>query len=229
MNYDNYNREERYLCAHLFRLLHEPKDNHWALRSFIGHSEPFSDVRLYCEVALIRDSYFVRKPAAQQFMDNLVRLVMQQEGVARCRLYSELPDALGDPRKTHPRDIHRKGIDALSQQEQRVFGAIRGMFNAKPDLAICFGSSMLVYEAKFTLGFTASQIQRTRQIAEVWAELLHHDLKFAEEPRFEVRTLGMSKHSPDASWEQVFRIAQKLYPPDDRSRLAFQNALELGS
>ena len=34
--YDEYNREERFICSHLFRLLHEPYDNYRALRKFLG-------------------------------------------------------------------------------------------------------------------------------------------------------------------------------------------------
>jgi hypothetical protein len=36
LDYDQYNREERYVCSHLFRLLHEPAGDYLALRRFLG-------------------------------------------------------------------------------------------------------------------------------------------------------------------------------------------------
>ena len=75
--YDEYNREERALCAHLFRLLHEglaesPANS--GLAQVMARIKPrgkpelpdptklrFDRVGIYAEVALIRDVYANRK------------------------------------------------------------------------------------------------------------------------------------------------------------------------
>jgi hypothetical protein len=225
MDYDVYNREERYLCSHLFRLLHEPTGGYYALRTFVGDSDVPPSFRIFAEVALIRDAYFIRCPDVRGFMDDLVRLIMRQESVEACRVYSELPEDFQDYRKTHPKQIKWKADSQLTVGEQVVYGAMQGMFNAKPDLVICLDNKMFVYEAKFTLGFDAEQIGRTRKIAEVWAKLLHSDLGFEHEPNVEMRTLGMSKYAPNISWETISRIAEEVYPADDRTRVALANAV----
>ncbi len=225
MDYDVYNREERYLCSHLFRLLHEPVDSYYALRTFVGDSGKLSSFRIFAEVALIRDAYFIRCPDAVSFMDDMVRLIMRQESVQECRLFSELPEDLRDWRKTHPKQIKLKAGSQLALGERTVYGAMQGMFNAKPDLVICLKNAILVYEAKFTLGFDTEQIGRAKKIAEIWAKLLHHDLGFEREPEVQVRTLGLSKFSPDISWETISFIAEQVYPANDRTRIALTNAI----
>lgn len=227
MNYDLYNREERYVCAHLFRLLHEPVDAFRPLRRFLGDESDVDGFRIFAEVALIRDAYHERRADPATWMDALVRLVMAQEAVGDCRLYSELPSDLRSPDQTYPRQIRMKAQGRLSAAEQKVYGAIQGMFNAKPDLAICVGDSLLVYEAKLTLGFDQVQLRRTRNIAEVWAQLLYDDLGFRVEPKVELLKLGLSKHGPDISWEKVLGIAKETYSQHDRTLLALRQAVHL--
>jgi hypothetical protein len=99
------------------------------------------------------------------------------------------------------------------------------MFNAKPDLAICLGERLFVFEAKWTLDFDARQMERTRHIAEIWSTLLYKDLGFDAPPSTSVRTLGLQRFSPDISWEFVAGIAREIYPENDRSRRAFENAI----
>lgn len=227
LNYDEYNREERYLCSHLFRLLHEPMDSNRALREFLGYSSELPQFRIYAEVALIRDAYHARKPGVAPFMDGLVGLIMTQEEVPECRLYSELPEDLRNIQKTHPRQLKHEAGDLLTDEEKNVYGALQGMFNAKPDLAICLEDSLIVYEAKFTLDFDPYQMKRTKNIGEAWAKLLYSDLGFANEPELKVRTLGLSKYSPDVSWEAVSKLADSIYPEVDRSRRALKNSLTI--
>ena len=225
MNYDYYNREERYICSHLFRLLHEPMDGYFGLRQFTGRSSALSSFRIFSEVALIRDAYRARLPNVTTMMDDIVRLIMVQESVEDCRLYSRLPEELRDVKKTHPKQIKLKAGDQLTRSEIIVYGAMQGMFNAKPDLVICTESSIAVYEAKYTLGFNQDQLERTEKIAQVWAELLYLDLGFKEKPEVRVLKLGLSRYSPDVSWESVSEIADKIYPVGDRTRLALRNTL----
>jgi hypothetical protein len=225
MNYDSYNREERYICAHLFRLLHEPADHYRPLREFIGDRVDIDGFRIYVEVALIRDAYHARRCDPVTFVNALVQLVKEQEEVTTCRIYSELLIDLRSPKKTHPREIRLKGQGRLTKDEQKVYGAIQGMFNAKPDILICVGQSLFVYEAKLTLDFDQTQLARTQNIAKVWAKLLHRDLGFLAEPQVEVRTLGLKRHNPTVSWEKVREIADGIYMEQDRTRLALANVI----
>lgn len=226
MKYDLYNREERCVCAHLFRLLHEPIDGYRPLRRFLGDGTDVSGFRIFAEVALIRDAYHERRSDPAMWMDALVQLVMAQEAVGDCRVYSELPSDLRSPDQTHPRQIRMKAQGRLSAAEQKVYGAIQGMFNAKPDLVICAGDSLIAYEAKLTLGFSQEQLQRTRNIAEVWATLLYEDLDFKAKPRVEIRTLGLSRFNPTVSWEDVLLIAEQTYAEHDRTRRAIAHAVK---
>ena len=227
MRYDQYNREERYLCCHLFRLLHEPANGYGPLRTFLGGAEDIEGFSLFVEVALIRDAYRHRRSDPASFMDSLVALIARQQGVDGCRCYSLLDTDLCNPALTHPRDISRKGLSRLTAEESKVYGVMSAMFNAKPDLVIVLANRIVVFEAKFTLGFDPKQLARTRAIGEVWATLLHEDLGYARPPAVDVRTLGMSRFSPDVSWEQVAKIAADTYPPEDRSRAAFERAVAL--
>lgn len=250
MDYSEYNREERWLCAHLFRLLHEGLNYSneknaladiltiLALKkvSFVGdktkslnpHLLDVSTARIYTEVALIRDAYYVRKPDVKPFMDRLVKIVQEQEQAFECRLYSELPEYLNNPKKTHPKQIAFKGKGILGDDEKKVYGAIQGMFNAKPDLVIIIGGYLIVFEAKFTEKFDNVQLKRTWNIAQVWAsEILYRDLGFAEIPSYTVLKLGDSKMNVDISWQQVLEIAKKYYPNIDGSLIAFKHAVQL--
>lgn len=91
MLYTQYNREERSICAHLFRVLHDPNDDYKILKEFIGMKNLPGRFDIFVEVALIRDAFHFRKTNNVEFMDDLVRIIMKQENVSSCRLYSELP------------------------------------------------------------------------------------------------------------------------------------------
>lgn len=236
MDYDLYNREERYICSHLFRLLHEPMDGYRVLRTFLRMPAAPSRFRIFTEVALIRDAYRVRFPVkhtsmdrpveAVRFMDDMVRLIMQQEQVASCRLYSQVLREFPDLAFIHPREIKLRAGSRFSTAEERVYGAMQGMFNAKPDLAICLERSIVIYEAKLTSRFNKAQMERTKNISAVWAKLLYADLGFEEAPDSPtVLELGFSKSPPHVSWEFVFKLAESVYPPSDRTRMALKNAL----
>ncbi|MFZ4526631.1 MAG: hypothetical protein ACOYOE_14160 [Chlorobium sp.] len=173
MDYDVYNREERYLCYHLFRLLHEPVQSYRALSEFLKRPVHQGSFRIYAEAALIRDAYYVRKSLASHFLDDMVRMLMEQESVSECRLYSELPDELSNGSKTHPKQIRQKAGNLFTPEEECVFGAMQGMFNAKPDLVVCINEELLIYEAKFTLDFDLKQMKRTENIGKIWAALFY--------------------------------------------------------
>jgi hypothetical protein len=193
----------------------------------------FNNVAIYTEMALIRDAYYSRKydqPELFAFMDNLTQIIMKQERVDTCKLYSKLKEPLNKIHDTHPKQIRLKadqlGIE-LSRGEKKVFGAMQGMFNAKPDLVITIDNHMLVCEAKFTESFDPEQLTRTRNIAQVWASLLYKDLGFDEPPAFTVFKLGAGKYDPEISWQNINDIAKETYPENDRTRIAIQNGVDL--
>ncbi len=244
MHYDTYNREERAACAHLFRLLHEGLSTSPAssplgrVLTLIAPHLEFSDsapelhpegAAVLTEVALVRDAYHRRKTDAAPFMDALVELVKEQEGVGEARAWSRLLEPLRDPAKTHPKQIAHKGEQAgvLDDGERRVYGAVQGMFNAKPDLALVLPSSLVVFEAKLTERFDETQLARTRNIAQVWSKLLHADLGFDAPPPFAVAKLGNETAGVALSWQQIAGIAAEAYPEGDRSRIALEAAARL--
>jgi len=247
-DYDNFNREERAICAHLFRLLHERlQDNEQSpLCQFLnilsnsnlifknGNSAltnlAWKNVAIYCEVSIIRDAFYSKKPNVNEFMDDLTRLIMKQEGVNECCLYSVLPGSLNNIKKTHPKQIRQKALTEgvqLSADELNVYGAMQGMFNAKPDLVITIDNVMLVCEAKHTEKFDDDQLERTWNIAEVWSKLLYKELGFSEPPVYSVFKLGESTYKPHISWTDIAGIADRTYGENDRTRIAINAGVDL--
>lgn len=227
MNYEEYNREERDLCAHLFRLLlHDQKE--WSpLREFLK-LDAVVNPRIYCEVALIRDAYYIRKPNAETFIEDLCSIIAEQEGINKYIKYTDLSDNIRDPNLTHPKQISMKlknsGL-SYSTEDGIIYGCLQAMFNAKPDLAICSGNSLVIIEAKYTLGFDKDQLKRTQNIGEVWAKLLYKDLGFDSNPILSVKRLGLSKYNPDLSWDDVYSIALRYLGEEDYSVKIFKKVL----
>lgn len=231
MEYQKYNREERDICAHLFRLLLDDQKNWEPLKDFLGDSQ-VSDPRIYCEVALIRDAYHVRKPDIQQFMNELIDLIARQNDVISYTHFPHLPDFIKNPDQTHPKQILFKLRDrGLLEIEGNkvVYGNLQAIFNAKPDLVVCNGSNLVVYEAKYTSGFHTEQMERTKKIGCVWQKLLFRDLGFASEPSLTIRKLGMASTRPDISWETVYEIAEKHWGESDFSVVVLSKVLSVNN
>lgn len=247
-HYDYYNREERAICAHLFRLLHEclDKKSSSPLGQFLNKlftsnlvfrngSTTFADlhfdnISIFCEASIIRDAYHNAKPNINPYMDDLTRLIMVQENVSNCRLYSQLPELLNNSKLTHPKQIRHKATSEnipLNKGESKVYGAMQGMFNAKPDLVITIDNLLLVCEAKHTESFDKEQLERTWKIAEVWATLLYEGFGFSEPPIYTVFMLGNEKYSPHIHWADISDIAEHTYNANDRSRIAIKAGVEL--
>lgn len=247
-NYDYYNREERAICAHLFRLLHErlmekesspigqflkvlsTSDFVYRNGTVDFNALNYNNVAIYCEASIIRDAYQNKKPNVNEFMDQLTKLLMKQEGVTDCRLYSQLPEPLNNVSSTHPKQIRQKADSKgvkLTDGESKVFGSMQGMFNAKPDLVITIDNLLLVCEAKHTEQFDEEQLKRTWNITEVWSEILYDDLGFSEPPVYSVFKLGASKYKPHVSWSDISKIADLTYSDDDRTRIAIKSGVDL--
>lgn len=248
IQYDYYNREERAICAHLFRLLHEKLNDksESPLGKFLfrlsssnltfanGNSLltnlQFENTAIFCEVSIIRDAYQNAKPNVNPFMDDLTRLIMKQENVTDCRLYSQLPEPLNNGKLTHPKQIRQKAMAEsiqLNESESKVYGAMQGMFNAKPDLVITIDNILLVCEAKHTESFDIEQLKRTLNIAQVWATLLYKDLGFKEPPIYGIFKLGGATFTPHITWTAISEIAEQTYNENDRTRIAIKAGLEI--
>lgn len=244
--YQEYNREERDLCAHLFRLLLLDQEKWWPLRDFlgIGREVDIGQPQVFCEVALIRDVFHAKKKqdgdGAREFMIKLTELVARKLRVASYTPFGKLlPEDLQDFDKTHPRQIlmKLKKQDApVTEYDEQVYEKIQSLFSAKPDLLVSCSGKFYVYEAKFCLGFTDSQLALTELIAKVWKEMLFNDLGYEQIPDYELRVLGLQenieslneKNQPayqGSSWEAVRQIAQEFLPENDFSRMAIERRL----
>ena len=240
-NYDTFNREERNICAHFFRLLHETKPNKGDLpiqqlinlidKNKENYNFNNKETKIFCEVAIIRDFYCKLKPNVSDFMDKLTQIIMQQENIhSDCRVFSELPDELKNTSQTHPKQIKQKAIKdgiQLSKNELSVYGAIQGMFNAKPDMAITYGDTLYSIEAKFTESFDIEQLSRTKNIADVWVSLLFNQFGFQTKPHYKIIKLGAKKFNPDINWSQILEIAKNTYDENDRTYKAINEGVKL--
>ena len=97
-HYTDYNREERNICAHLFRLLLDDQPNWGPLADFIDKiGLSFKDLpnpRVFCEVALLRDAYFARKPDTEDFMIQVCDEIAKIQGVTEYTRFNELDNQL---------------------------------------------------------------------------------------------------------------------------------------
>lgn len=249
--YDRYNREERALCSHLFRLLHEPApaaeleppiaqfarlltDNQET--EWIGNPNPspntdWQQARMYSEVALLRDAYKDRLTRSEhnEFMDQIVAEVSRIENVNDCISWSELM-AQQTKGHIHPRRVlntlKNRDLSSLIDGSQAVYCTIQSMFNSKPDMALTFNGHLVLIEAKFTQKRNDKQIALSKKTVRVWASILYEDLGFAEPPKaYAVATLGA--HKGDITWSDVANIADQYYSENDISRQAFRYAMDL--
>lgn len=243
--YDIFNREERYYCMHLFRLLHENLELKYSsplgrLLNLLSRRNlefrngkanlsdlKFEEPAIYSEVAFIRDTYHYRKPHVDIIMDPMTKLVARQESIYDFRSYSELPAPLNDPRKVHPgklRQYARENNIQLTEDEMQLYGSIQGIFNAKPDFLIKVDNLLLVCEAKLTQTFEKQQLIRTLNIAQLWAELFYQDFGFNKPPVYTLFTIGSKRYSADITWTELMLISMKTYGPRDRTNTAFIHA-----
>ncbi|QSQ26460.1 hypothetical protein JY651_16670 [Pyxidicoccus parkwayensis] len=250
--FDRFNREERAACSHLFRLLHEglataPQASALArvlalLRSsgMDVPDEP-AGAAVLTEVALIRDAYETWKAEGDlaSRMDALVQLVAQGRP---CTPWSMLSAVLRDPKQTHPGQVCMKadrlslGVgpsgtvpgSELDAQNRAVYGALQGVFSAKPDLALVLPSHLIAFEAKLTGDFDDAQLERTGLLARLWASpLLRGYLGYSTSPSVSVARIGDEGTQAALTWQELHRIAAERYPPEDRTRIALGAVLDL--
>ncbi|MDR1804585.1 MAG: hypothetical protein LBQ94_13365 [Treponema sp.] len=262
-SYDSYNREEIYFCSHLFRLLHEGIDSkEGALGMLLStlssiNSSPsgktvkfsglrFENIKIFCEAALLRDKYkrLLEKDKCnkielnvKKFMDDLVESLMKHYKINDdCRMYSELKEK--GLETSYPGRIIKKALEidvdlTKKENEKIIYEEIQKLFYSSPDLLITIDDYLIVIEAKFTQPFSNDQLERTRLLAEIWAELLYKDLGFRKPPdpkQIVVYKLGKKYKHVDKhdrlTWENIYDIAYVIYEgnKNDRSLIAFERA-----
>lgn len=231
--YDSYNREERAICAHLFRLLHENLAQKEAsplgqfLQKLSFNELKFENIGIYCELAIIRDAYENIKPDTDSFMKQIIAQLIKKDATNNF----SINEILRNIKKTSPHRIDRKKIDS-HEENNEIYMAIQAVFHSKPDLAITIDNNLLVFEAKFTQSFDKKQFKRTENIANIWTEILYQDFGFAEKPACLVFKLGAEKNRRQGdtkyiTWEDIFEIVKKTYPVEDRTYIAFETGVKL--
>jgi len=241
--YDSINREERYLCSHLFRLLHEniekgPKSPLGEVlmllskRNFPNSNDiRFENVGIFCEVSLIRDVYFSKKTdEKKELVDELVNFLMRHYGIdSDCRNYSQLSTELNNRLKPNPVQIIMKAdkkIIDLSVNEQIIYKKVSELFCTKPDLLITVDNKLVVFEAKFTQPFRNGQFELTKLIAKIWSHLFYIYLGYNSIPEYFVCKLGRLLSGADITWDDIAKIAQDTYTENvnDRTLIALIKA-----
>lgn len=81
--YAEYNREERNLCSHLFRLLLMDHPKYKPLKEFVG-DDSIVNPRIFSEVALIRDAYHIKEDKGR-FVNNICNIIAKQEDLNEYR------------------------------------------------------------------------------------------------------------------------------------------------
>jgi hypothetical protein len=105
MDYIRYNREERDLCAHLFRLLLDDQLGWGPLTAFMG-VKSVTNPRLFCEAAILRDAYFARKPNIADLMSAVCDLIALQNTVTNYTPFNDLPPDIRDNRRLSVSQMH---------------------------------------------------------------------------------------------------------------------------
>ena len=126
-----------------------------------------------------------------------------------------------------PTQSDKEPKEPLTENESIVYGAMQGMFNAKPDLVITFDNKLFVFEAKFTESFDETQLKRTQNIADVWSRLLFTDFGFPSPPEVSVIKLGAKKFEPNISWADILSIAHETYNENDLTLISLRNGVKL--
>ena len=254
--YDTFNREERAICAHLFRLLHHnlDKKEESPLGKFIDilstkslvftpnkRENPLQNldysknVAIYCEVALIRDYYNICSAnEKEEFLDKVIQIIDNNQNI--CTSISELKRKLKNNKLPHPSRIKynfKDDFKLLPKKEREFYNTLQGVFNAKPDMAITIDNILGVGEAKLTEPFDTKQLKLTHCIAQIWSELLYKNLGFIEQPHYAVFKIGKTNTKrtvikSDIDWLEVYKIAQETYiNKKDRTLLAIKAGVGL--
>jgi len=125
-------------------------------------------------------------------------------------------------------DLEKRALLVLILSSKEVYSTIQSMFNSKPDMAITFDGRIVLIEAELTQRFDTAHLKRAGETGQVWASALYKDLGIDEPPRAcALAKLGANRRVAAITWDDVAGIAQRYYGEGDRSRRAFEYAVEL--
>jgi hypothetical protein len=232
-------REERYYCNHFFRLLCHTEGEAQVGLTRVLKSLQLDTVEAYpadvlTEVAALRDVFF-----HNQNKDHLLECIYdlflpliepQYNGLITHPIRPrDIRDRIG---QVHPSKYGDEVREPLFERSDvlfyREFGAL---FNAKPDFLVLIPKMALWFEAKVESSFSATQINRMRNIASLCAsQLLHH---YFDTRQPALILLGSASRHRQAkriqqttflSWGTCAEIALSLYGSNDISVAAFQRA-----
>lgn len=253
--YDKYNREERNLCAHLFRLLHEEQ----FLCRFLARISRNLEARALDLKCIERAA---EKPRKLRLLANAIKVRDLSKPV---RIYMEvalLRDMLHELYKEQPTDFFQHGTRRDRLEAFRPGGvSAQGLLAAKPDMVIAHHDFLIVIEAKFTTGLGEDQWKFTQALAELWRDRdfwcsgdtlpclersplewldVHSDAPASAIFLGANRLRGDSIYEgiePHITWEDVCEVARggnedriagpRRFPESDRSLVALQHAKEL--
>jgi hypothetical protein len=200
--YEACNREERAICAHLFRLL---------LNSQHKESEPcffVTFLRLFADSGL-------PDPAVAAALQAADTGQVRKAGVyAEVALIRDVYAADGTPFGALTAFCRRH-----NEKNPGLQWSERQLLSVKPDLAIVVGGVLLVIEAKFTLGFDKEQLARTASLVSAWRCLgaPMRALGLAEDAPACVAKLGGLCDGPHVAWEAVADAAVASFGEEDPS------------
>jgi hypothetical protein len=129
-------------------------------------------------------------------------------------------------------------VAKFSRDEQDIlfYREYSALFNAKPDFLVVIKDRMLWFEAKFWVAFSATQLRRTRTIADLCSSELFE--KYFSRRQSVVVLLGSQARHAKAksmdctlflSWEKCLEIALRLLPEGEANytSLSFRRMLAM--
>src|SRR5690606_28461485 len=147
-DYLKYNREERDLCAHLFRLLLDDQKDWKPLKKFL-RKDSVANPRIYCEVSIILHGYVARNGEIHDYMHELCELIAEMNEVKNYMKFQNIPEEFQKASKNiyskrkiekalenYSGDELQKILEYNQEPNTSVYRTLQSMFNAKPDLAV---------------------------------------------------------------------------------------------
>jgi len=237
MRFIDINREERYYCNHFFRLLcHElekggPDSGLRAVLEeldFAEYDDPkeISSAEVYTEVAIFRDVFAaeLNKDSFLEILYDDVLPILMEQYKNRIRGPIRPAEVSAEVGKVHPNQYGEKVEQFGTPDDVLFYREFSALFNAKPDFLINWSGYSLWFEAKFWESFDSSQLQRTKNIAQLCS--LNSVSKYFGHAEPRVILLGSSRRHKKAqqlegikflSWEDCHRIAGRILPYGDQN------------
>lgn len=237
MRFIDINREERYYCNHFFRLLcHEletggPDSGLRAVLEELGFAvsddpKEISSAEVYTEVAIFRDVFAAesnKDAFLEMLYDDMLPILMEQLN-NQVREPIRPAEVRAEVGKVHPNQYSEKVERFGTHNDILFYGEFSALFSAKPDFLVNWSGYSLWFEAKFRESFDSSQLQKTKNIAQLCS--LNSVSKYFSHAEPLVILLGSSRRHKKAqqfegisflSWEDCYRIAGRILPHGEQN------------